>query len=405
MIVTISPSKAQGHISAPPSKSMSHRLLICAGLSDGTSLISNVDPSEDILATMDCLRALGAELCFQHGQVTVKGINMRKIQKPALLSCRECASTLRFMIPVCLMSGQLMKLTGSPALFRRPLSVYEKICDDRNLLFRREESSLLVQGVLSPGEYVVPGNISSQFVSGLLFALPLLQEDSLIRLTGPVESRSYIWMTIQALQSFGVTVLWEEDRKIAIPGNQTYSPRNICVEGDYSNAAFFDALNLTGGKVTVEGLMEDSLQGDRVYKSLLRQIDEGCPNIDLSDCPDLGPVLMAAAALRHGAVFTGTKRLKIKESDRGLAMQQELARMGVRTEIAENRICVFPGAGHPGEILDGHNDHRIVMALAVMLASVGGKIRGAEAVKKSLPDFFDRLASLGIDVSCDSPDC
>ena len=234
--------------------------------------------------------------------------------------------------------------------------------------------------------------------------LPLLQEDSRIILTGPVESRSYILMTIQALQSFGVKILWEDDHAIAIPGNQTYSPRNVCVEGDYSNAVFFDALNLTGGKVTVEGLSEDSLQGDRVYKSYLRQIDEGCPAISLSDCPDLGPVLMAAAALRHGAVFTGTKRLKIKESDRGLAMQLELSRMGVRTEIAENHIRVFPGAEHPGEILDGHNDHRIVMALTVMLASVGGKIRGAEAVKKSLPDFFDRLASLGIKITSDEPD-
>ena len=249
-----------------------------------------------------------------------------------------------------------------------------------------------------------PAQISSQFISGLLFVLPLLQEDSRIILTGPVESRSYILMTIQALQSFGVKILWEDDHAIAIPGNQTYSPRNVCVEGDYSNAVFFDALNLTGGKVTVEGLSEDSLQGDRVYKSYLRQIDEGCPAISLSDCPDLGPVLMAAAALRHGAVFTGTKRLKIKESDRGLAMQLELSRMGVRTEIAENHIRVFPGAEHPGEILDGHNDHRIVMALTVMLASVGGKIRGAEAVKKSLPDFFDRLASLGIKITSDEPD-
>lgn len=404
MIVTISPSKALGHISAPPSKSMAHRLLICAGLAAGTSLVSNVDPSEDILATMDCLRALGAELHFKDRQAAVKGINFRQIREPALLSCRESGSTLRFMIPICLLSGQLMKLTGSPALFRRPLSVYEKICADRDLLFRMHENSLLVRGVLSPGEYVVPGNISSQFVSGLLFALPLLQEDSLIRLAGPVESRPYIRMTIQALHSFGVKVLWEDDHIIAIPGNQIYSPRNLCVEGDYSNAAFFEALSLTGGNVTIEGLREDSLQGDRVYRSFLRQIDQGCPTINLSDCPDLGPVLMAAAALRHGAVFTGTKRLKIKECDRGLAMQQELARMGVRTDVTENRIRVFPGAVHPEEILEGHNDHRIVMALAVMLTSVGGKIRGAEAVKKSFPDFFDRLVSLGIEVTCDDPD-
>ncbi len=476
MNVTILPSKAKGRMNAPPSKSMAHRLLICAGFAEGTSLITNVDPSEDILATIDCLRALGAEVTFENGTVTIKGVSLleknnasaqvscdssdsiahqdsgeksrqnasrnsgvscgngsdadsREIsgQNPGrisgvshgngsdadfgeafegtpLLPCRECGSTLRFMIPACLMSGQPRYLSGSTVLLKRPLTVYEKICADQGLLFRKEEDRLLLCGKLAAGRYEIPGNISSQFISGLLFVLPLLQEDSLICLTGAVESRPYILMTMRALEAFGIRTRWEDDRTIAISGGQKYSPRNLRVEGDYSNAAFFEALNLAGGRVVVDGLDEDSLQGDKIYRRHLAELDRGFAEIDLSDCPDLGPVLMAAAALRHGAKFTGTKRLKIKESDRGAAMKQELAKMGVRTDLSENEIRVFPGAKHPEEILDGHNDHRIVMSLAVMLTAVGGTISGAEAVRKSLPDFFIRLERLGTGVIYDELD-
>ena len=405
MTVTILPSIANGKIEAPPSKSMAHRLLICAGLAGGTSVIQNIDFSEDILATIDCLRALGIEISCGDRCATVRnplraGENLPEKAKviPATLDCRECGSTLRFMIPLCLMSGQTYMLRGSRTLFTRPLTVYENICEAQGLMFGKEGNQLTVSGRLSPGEYEIPGNISSQFVSGLLFTLPLLEGDSRIRLIPPVESRSYIGMTMQAQEEFGVCTEWEDDLTIRIRGGQKYRPRKTRVEGDYSNAAFFEALNLAGGNVTVEGLKADSLQGDRVYRQHLERIREGYAEIDLSDCPDLGPVLIAAAALQHGAKFTGTRRLKIKESDRGLAMRQELDKMGVTVETGENEILVCTGATSPEQPLDGHNDHRIVMALAVMLTKTGGTIRGAEAVRKSLPDFWQRLAGLGVEM-------
>ena len=404
MIVTIKPSKAEGRMFAPPSKSMAHRLLICAGCAEGTSVISNVDLSEDILATLYCLRALGAGIVYKDRSVTVSGVDIRRTPHPSELSCRECGSTLRFMIPVCLMSGQKNTLTGSEVLLKRPLGVYEEICRDQGLTFTKEGSLLTVEGRLRAGDYVVPGNISSQFISGLLFVLPLLDEDSRIVLVPPVESRPYIQMTMQALEMFGVSVFWEETDTtgpapcvIRIPGGQKYQPQDLSVEGDYSNAAFFEALNLIGGKVLVEGLSENSLQGDQVYRSCFEQLAAGTPELDISDCPDLGPVLMAMAAGLNGAVFTGTKRLEIKESDRGAAMQQELEKMNARVERMENEIRVWPGLSSPRETLDGHNDHRIVMALSVLLTKTGGAVRGAEAVSKSLPDFFDRLKELGIE--------
>ena len=414
MIVTIMPSQANGKTDAPPSKSMAHRLLICAGLAEGTSKIQNTDFSEDILATIDCLRALGAEISCGDRCVTVRnplrtGNDLPETAQdgPSILGCRECGSTLRFMIPLCLMDGQSYLLRGSRTLFTRPLTVYEDICAAQGISFRKEDGQLTVSGRLSAGEYEIPGNISSQFVSGLLFALPLLSGDSRIRLLPPVESRSYIGMTMQAQEAFGVCTKWEDDLTIRIRGGQKYKAADTRVEGDYSNAAFFEALNLAGGNVTVEGLKADSLQGDRVYRQYFDRIQKGFAEIDLADCPDLGPVLIAAAAMQHGARFTGTRRLKIKESDRGLAMRQELAKMGVTVETGENEILVPAGAAHfregtlirrPEEPLDGHNDHRIVMALAVMLTKTGGTIRGAEAVKKSLPDFWERLAGLGVEM-------
>ena len=407
MTITIEPSTANGRMQASPSKSMAHRLLLCAGLSSGTSLISNVDDSDDILATQDCLRALGAQITGEGNSAAVRGIDFRQVSPQAVLPCRESASTLRFMILVCLLSGQKTLLTGSDRLFTRPLSIYEEICRTQGLLFEKRLSSLTIAGKLTPGRYEIPGDVSSQFISGLLFALPLLDGDSTIELIPPIESSPYIRMTADALKRFGVTVLPdcqnsahpEDFREIFIPGSQKYCPRDLQVEGDYSAAAFFDALNLLGGNVQVDGLNEDSLQGDQVYRHHFEVLRDRFGEADLTDCPDLGPILIAMAAALHGGRFTGTRRLKMKESDRGAAMQQELRKMGARIDVFENEILVLPGVRRPQEVLDGHNDHRIVMALSILLTKTGGSIRGAEAVSKSLPDFFDRLRSLGVRVS------
>ena len=232
-----------------------------------------------------------------------------------------------------------------------------------------------------------------------MFALPLLEGDSTIDIIPPIESCSYINLTIQALESFGVKVKWLDERRLFVAGGQSYQPKEVTVEGDYSNAAFFEALNYLGDNVKIEGLKDDSIQGDRVYRDYFPMIERGTPTVHLADCPDLGPVLFALAAAKNGGVFTGTRRLRIKESDRGAAMATELKKFGVSVRIENDTIVVYPAQFHaPDEVLYGHNDHRIVMSLAILLTKTGGIIDGAEAVKKSMPDFFEKLKQLGAKV-------
>lgn len=400
MVVTINKSKAFGRVQAPPSKSMAHRYLICAALSP-ESEIKGVGFSEDIKATLSCLEALGANAEISGNTARIGGIDIAKGIKNGKLFCNESGSTLRFLIPLCLLFDKKITLTGTKRLMERSLSVYSDICRAAGMYFNQGAESVTVKGRLSAGKYSVRGDVSSQFISGLMFALPLLPNDSVIDITGALESGSYLGMTVKALADFGVRISRTDEHTIYIKGNQTYKPRELTVEGDYSNAAFFDALNALGGNVAVSGLKKDTCQGDAVYKKLFGEIVRGCPEIDISDCPDLGPVLMAAAAANNGAHFTGTHRLKIKESDRGAAMAEELAKFGCKTLIGDNDITVHACNLKTPELpLNGHNDHRIVMSLAVLCTLTGGKIYGAQAVSKSFPDFFERFASLGIDLGC-----
>ncbi len=396
MIVKIIPSRAFGRVNAPPSKSMAHRLLICGALSK-QSVISGVSFSKDIEATLSCLKALGAKIVIEGDTITIGGIDINKTAASQVLFCNESGSTLRFLIPLCLLFGQPFTLGGSQRLMERPLAVYDEICKSQGIIFKQGETSLSLCGKLSAGKYTVRGDISSQFISGLMFALPLLQQDSIIEITGKLESASYLNLTVKALADFGVQITRYDERTFYIKGNQTYKSRDLKVEGDYSNAAFFEAFNLIGGNVAVSNLSKISAQGDRVYKKMLAQIREGAPSLDISDCPDLAPVLIASAALKNGAVFTGTRRLKIKESDRGAAMAEELSKFGCDIKVFENKIAVPKSELYSPKLpLSSHNDHRIAMALSVVASVYGGEIYGAEAVSKSFPDYFERLNSLGI---------
>lgn len=401
MKVTFKPAKLYGTVLAPPSKSMAHRMLICGGLAhNGTSVIQGISRSEDVTATLNCLKTLGAEYEKEGDTVTIKGIDIRRSTPTKPLACNESGSTLRFFLPLCLLSGNEATLKGTEKLLSRPLSVYESICKEQQISYIKNKDSVSVKGVISAGDYKIPGNISSQFISGLLFALPLCEKDSTIDIIPPIESRSYLDLTIEALAEFGVVIEWQDERTLFIKGNQTYQPKNTSVEGDYSNAAFFDALRLFGHEVSVTGLSETSRQGDKAYLKCFELLSKGTPTIHIGDCPDLGPILMAIAAAKNGAVFTGTKRLKIKESDRGAAMASELAKFGVSVTVHEDSIVVYPLSFHaPTETLYGHNDHRIVMALATLLSMTGGTIDGAEAVKKSLPEYFERMKELGADLT------
>lgn len=397
MRIEIQKSIAQGAAQVPPSKSMAHRYLIAAALADGKSTVCGVEYSQDILATLDCLKALGVQIICDNDQVTVCGTGELKPRNE--LNCRESGSTLRFMLPLCLLSGSPAVMVGSERLMERPLSVYETLCEERGYAFSQSAQTVEVCGVLESGDYSLDAGVSSQFISGLMFALLKCGGKSTIHLKGKIESRSYIDLTIEALNEFGFEVSWASPDSIELTGGKGKC-RTIVVEGDYSNAAFLDALNLLGGAVSLNGLKETSLQGDRVYGGYFNQIKSGNPTLSLADCPDLAPVLMAMAAAFHGARFTDTARLKIKESDRGAAMAQELKKFGVQVDLSKNEITVHSGMlAAPQHVIDGHNDHRIVMAMAILCTKIGGTIDGAQAVSKSFPRFFEQLKQLGVKVN------
>ncbi len=397
MKIKIHKGIANGEVLAPASKSMAHRLLIAAAMCDGESTVRRVPECEDVLATVDCLRSMGVKITRCGEDMRVRGINFASASPTSPLLCRESGSTLRFMIPLALLSGNSVTLRGAARLLERPLSVYEDIAKNRGLTLSRANGEIKVMGPLSAGEYSLPGNVSSQFITGLMLALPTLPDDSRIIITTGLESRSYVELTRAALAAFGVEIVWESEQTLYVRGGQKYIPSDVTVEGDYSGAAFLLALNHLGASVRVEGLLPDSLQGDRVADELFYSIRRGSAVIDISDCPDLGPILFAVAAALGGATFVGTKRLQIKESDRAAVMAEELSKFGVKLTLSDNSVTVAGGELHtPKEELCAHNDHRIVMSLAVLATLTGGVIDGAEAISKSYPDFFSDLSRLGI---------
>lgn len=400
MEMIIEKGRAAGSVTLPSSKSIAHRLLINAALTDGKTVVKNVSLNEDIRATADCLTVMGAETEMNGDSLTVTGIKKRAESGTRKLHCRESGSTLRFILPLCL-DGVKTELYGSPRLIERPHSVYRDICEKNGFLWQCDGEKITVQGKLKSGIYEIPGNISSQFITGLMLALPSLEGDSLIRLTTEAESLSYIEMTVESLRKFGVKVNKMSPREWAIPGGQKRTvPDELSVEADESGAAFFGALNCLGGDVKLLNLNENSVQGDRVWRELFEKTASCNAKISIKDCPDLGPILMALAACKNGAMLTDTARLRIKESDRGQAMAQELAKLGVEVRVEENSISVLPHGLHaPTQKLCGHNDHRIVMSLAVVLTQVGGVIDDAQAVSKSMPQFWELLKSLGIKVT------
>lgn len=402
---TINKSIAKGTVKVPPSKSMAHRYIICAGLSKGVSTITNVDYSEDIKATIDCIKALGVKVEAKESSIIIDGSNVSNKADISQIDfmCRESGSTMRFFMGIAMTLPCISNFYGSETLRNRPFGIYEDILNKNNeLSFSKQEDKIVIRGGIKENDFEIAGNISSQFVTGLLLALSLKKEGGKITLIPPVESRSYINMTIQAMREFGIDVDWESENVLRVKENQTYIARDIEVEGDYSNAAFLDAFNFIGGDVKVEGLNPKSLQGDKVYLECFEKLKKEKATIDIADCPDLGPVLFSVAAANHGGIFTSTARLKIKESDRGSVMCEELAKLGVKTHMEENSIEIEGnGISSPSELLSGHNDHRIVMSLSLLLTLVGGTITEAEAVRKSYPGFFDDIGKLGVGYGMD----
>lgn len=383
------PSTPHGEVAAPPSKSMAHRYMICAALSN-SSLVSGIAESEDIKATANCLKALGSRVDFEGDSVTLGGL---KPSGKAVLDCNESGSTLRFLLPIALLSDSEITLTGSKRLMERGVGLYGEMCEKHGLFFEKNEKGITVKGPLKAGKYTINGGLSSQYFSGMLFALSTLPEDSTLKVEGLLQSRPYVEMTIKALADFGIMI-----KRIPggffIPGGQKFLDKNVTVEGDWSNAAFLSALS---DKVVVTGLDPDSFQGDKLYPQLFK--NTGSYQIDLSNTPDLGPVLFAIAALKGGGDFVGTRRLHIKESDRAEAMKIELRKFGITTVIYDDRVVISGKLHPPTDPLFGHNDHRIVMALSVLASRVGGVIEGVRAVNKSFPDFFEILKKLNVKVN------
>ncbi len=395
MTVKIYPSRAQGTVSAPPSKSIAHRALICGALSEG-SVIENIELSDDIKATVNALLKMGATAEILNDSVKIGLLDPEAVPDGAEIFCCESGSTLRFLIPQALLSHKKTTFTGAKRLFERPLSVYEDICKDRNLFFQKNEQSITVCGPLKNGDYRVRGDISSQFITGLLFALSLADGDSTLTVTESFESESYVDLTLDVMAEFGVHIKREQNT-FYISGNSHYKKTRFVTEGDCSNAAFLDAFNLLGGDVSVTGLAPCTRQGDRVYKRFFEELRKGVKCFDLTDCPDLAPVMFSLAAVFGGAEFYGTARLKLKESDRAAAMAEELLKFGIECRISENSVTVKGGTLTPPTApLSGHGDHRIVMALTLLCTLTGGTVTGAEAVSKSFPLFFNKIRSLGI---------
>ena len=411
-------------VQIPPSKSLAHRWIVCASLADGVSRLDNIAYSEDILATMEGMRRLGAQIEAGEHSVTIRGISGPPcVEGEEPVDCNESGSTLRFLIPLCSLSGRPVAFTGRNRLLKRPQGVYEALYRERGLSFVQDGEKIAVQGALAPGRYELDGNVSSQFISGLLFALPLLPEDSVIAIRPPVESRSYLELTMQAMEQFGVTARFTDAHTLHIPGGQTYRPHSGAVEGDFSQLAFFAVLGAAAGDIRCIGVRPDSRQGDKVILDILRQAGasvQECPGgylvqkgaltgmqIDLADCPDLGPILMVLAGCAQGEThISHVARLRYKESDRIAAMQQELEAFGVSMRAEEDDIFLPGGGLRPCKReLWAHTDHRIAMSMAVAAVCSGAPavLAGAECVRKSYPGFFEDLQAVGIPVEVLEP--
>lgn len=399
MKVKILPSKTSGEVSAPPSKSFAHRYLIGSVLSRGKCVVKNIADSDDISATLSCIEQLGGSVTKDGNIVTVIPINEKQIEN-AVFDCKESGSTLRFFIPVVLATGaKNCTFFGSERLLARGIKEYEKLFENSDVKIKSDEKSIEVNGTLSAGNYEISGEVSSQYTTGMLFALSVLDGKSTLKITGNAESRAYVDMTIKVLKDFGADITETEKNFFEINGKGRLSPGEFTVEGDWSNAAFLIALSRLVGTISVSGLNENSVQGDRFCTAAFDALDGENAEIDLKDCPDLAPILFSYAAYKNGGKFINTRRLRVKESDRANVMAEELKKFGANVKVYENSVEIEKTQLKPPiEPLCGHNDHRIVMALSVLAAVFGAEIDGAEAVNKSYPDFFRVIKKAGVNV-------
>lgn len=390
MDITITPKKLKGNICAIPSKSQAHRLLICAAFSLGTTMLKCPQTNEDIEATADCLRSLGANIIHNEDGYIVSPA--KQLPTNAVLHCRESGSTLRFLLPVVGALGIDATFILEGRLGERPLSpLWEEIEKHGCILERPDKCTLHCTGKLQPGNYTIDGSISSQYITGLLFAMALMASKSRLSITGKLESKPYVDMTTSALSTFGIS-----SANYAVSGSYPFTnPDHITVEGDWSNSAFFLTASALGNSIYVEGLRSDSSQGDKAVAEILEHWDK-LNEIDVADIPDLVPILAVFAGAKNGMTFKNIQRLRLKESDRVATVCQMLNNLGATAFATEDTLYIEPGQYHSCTI-ESANDHRIAMAAAIAASIATGDVTilGAECVNKSYPAFWDHYKSLG----------
>ena len=416
---TFYPATLRGNVAAPASKSEAHRRMICAGLTGEETTLTGFMDSADMEATQRCLEALGASFARRGDTVTIRG-GARAPQPVPVMDCGESGSTLRFFVPIALSltGGAVFRMHGR--LGQRPMDIYRDLFVPRGVMWRMGvgadgAAELTVRGRMQPGAYVLPGNVSSQFVSGLLFALPLLQGDSTLEVTPPVESAGYIAMTLEALAASGIAL--EETASFCwrIPGGQAYHARSGCLSGDYSQAAVLLCAGAMGHDLQVTRLARQTTQGDRAVLDHLyalgAEVDENDEGIhvtggrlrgtvlDMHDCPDIAPILALTCQLAQGeSRLTHCGRLRLKECDRLTATVSLLNSLGGCARV-EGDDMVIRGveALRGGVTVDGCGDHRMVMlaAIAATVCRERVTVTGVEALNKSWPEFLQVYASLG----------
>ncbi|KEH98978.1 3-phosphoshikimate 1-carboxyvinyltransferase [Clostridium botulinum C/D str. BKT12695] len=422
--IKITPSELNGEINIPPSKSLAHRAIISAGLSDGVSNIENIIFSEDIKSTIRGMKSLGIKIDDitnenkkSLGRKTLKVIGKEKlILENDTIDCSESGSTLRFLIPIALRAEKAVTFTGRGKLVSRPLDVYYNIFEDQGIKYKTTNNQLplTVDGKINSGEFHVKGNISSQFITGLMYTLPFLDGDSKIIIITELESKGYVDLTIDMLKKFGVEIENNNYKEFIIKGNQKSTSRDYRVQGDFSQGAFFIVAGILGSKVKTLDLDIDSLQGDKAIIDIVKKMGSNIKvgrdyietkkskthgiTIDASECPDLVPILAVLGAVSHGTTrIINAERLRIKECDRLKAMATELSKIGADIEELEDGLIIKGKYKLKGGVVDSWNDHRIAMAMAIASIKCTEPviIQNSMAVNKSYPDFWKDFEKVG----------
>lgn len=409
MRVKIQPGRLMGTVTPPPSKSQSHRAILAAALANGKSHIENVAFSQDILATLNCIQNIGArweQTGDRSVEITGMGGILRGDKELPCFDCGESGSTLRFLIPVALAVAGGGVFTGRGRLMERPQEPYIRLFREKGIIWEQKEKTLTVRGKLKAGDYQLPGNVSSQFFTGLLYALPLVEGTSRIIPTTPVESRDYIAMSIDALAAAGVPVteFSRGEKCFYITQKTSYQAGNYMVEADWSQAAFWYAANFLGSDITIREMNPCSAQGDKAISAFCRKLAQpGDVELDISHCPDLVPPLAAMAAVRRGTVrLFNAARLRMKESDRLTSVTGALSALGADIREEEDSLTIHGLEHLPGDgVVDSSNDHRIAMMAAVAAIACDKPIilEGAKCVAKSYPDFWNHYQKLGGSIS------